>query len=96
MKLWLELINKLELFGVVVLRMCDIVELSLKFLDLLVFILKDCFVGILSFDVSFFLFHDMRSKSMKFLLSDFDFLVDDLIGGLELFIIFLIEELYFM
>jgi len=90
MELRFELIDKLKLFGVIELRMCNVVELSLQLLDLLVFILDNQFIGILGFDMSFFLFHDMGGESVKLLFGNFDFLVDNLVGGLELFVVFLI------
>ena len=40
--------------------------------------------------MSLFLFHDMGGESMKLLFGNFDFLVDDLVGGLELFVVFFI------
>lgn len=76
MDLVFQLLNHLQFFGVVELRVLDGLQLAPQTLNSLIFTLHYLFISSLCLMVAGLFLHDMLTQSLKFLLNNFDLFID--------------------
>lgn len=95
MNLVFKFLNHLQLFGIIELWMVNIFQLFLELVNSFIFTLDYFFVCSFSLFMSIFFFNYMFTQPIEFFLSHSYFLIDNLVGFLELFLVFSIELLNF-